>query len=168
MRTAGPGRGATQRLIDGLVDAGVILKEPRGNQSSIRVNIQHPLYPELRSIVMKSFGLAEVIKEAFEPIAHLVRTAFIFGSVAQDTDRPDSDIDLMVVGDVDIFELNVIVEKAENALGRQIHLNAYNPDEWLSLSEDPVIKAIEEGDRITVICDGLENEPSEPQAHRPA
>jgi hypothetical protein len=86
-----------------LLSAGVVLDERVGNQRRIRVNAEFPLYSELRSICLKSFGLAERLRAALKPLGKRVAQVYVFGSVARNTDRHDSDIDRMVVGTVTLI-----------------------------------------------------------------
>lgn len=150
IRIAGPGNGATQRILDSFEKAGIVAKEARGNQRLYRVNKKHPIYPELRSICLKTFGLADVITDELKKFAQNIETAFVFGSMAKGEERADSDIDLMVVGDVDYFELGQAIENLKGILGRDIHLNLHTPAEWNDLQSDRVIRAINSEPRIMV------------------
>ena len=78
-RAAG-GRGNSQRQIERLIAAGVLAEEPRrARQRSIKANTGFFFYPELRSIALKSFGLAEPLREALKPFEHEIEEAFVFG-----------------------------------------------------------------------------------------
>ena len=155
LSVAASGRGSTQHQIERLLTAGVLKEEPRrGRQRSIRANTQHFLYPELSSIVRKSFGMAEPLKEALRPFAHDIEQAFVFGSVAKGTDTERSDVDLIVVGDAPLLELTEAVHTLEQHLGRAIHLNLYDPAEWHDLmARDPVMAQIHRGPKLQLIPD---------------
>jgi hypothetical protein len=82
LRRAASGRRSAQQQIDRLAHAGVLVVEPRrGRQRSIRANTEFFLYPELRSIALKTFGLIAPIREALQVYADRIEEAFIFGSV---------------------------------------------------------------------------------------
>ncbi|TCR75580.1 winged helix-turn-helix domain-containing protein [Rhizobium sp. BK376] len=83
IRIAGPRNGATQRILDSFEKAGVVTREPRGNQRLYSVNKKYPFYPELRSICLKTFGLADVISDELMKFAPNIQTAFVFGSIAR-------------------------------------------------------------------------------------
>lgn len=142
LRLSGAGRGAGQLQIKKLLEAGVVLDERLGNQRRIRANTNFPLYPELRSIWLKSFGFGEKLRAALTPLANGISQAFIFGSAAKGTDRYDSDIDLMVVGTVGLIELNEVLAAIEQELGRKIHVSLYNPEEWQAAKQDAMIARI--------------------------
>jgi len=142
LRLSGAGRGAGQLQLQKLLSAGVVLDERVGNQRRIRVNAEFPLYSELRSICLKSFGLAERLRAVLKPFGKRVQQAFVFGSVARNTDRHDSDIDLMVVGTVTLMKLNDVLAPLEAELGRKIHVNLYAPRGWELAKRDKVVAAM--------------------------
>lgn len=166
IRRAGSGRGATQVLVDNLLKAGVVTDRRRGNHRLIRANEKHPLYPELRSMAVKTFGMADVIRRSLLRLGDGVELAFIFGSFAKGTDRPGSDIDLMVIGSVDLFAVTEALGEAERDLGRPIHPNVYGTDEWDRLRRDKVVARILDGPKIMVVGNEPGRDP-EPEAGEP-
>jgi len=77
--------------------------------------------------VRKTFGLADVIKEALKPLDDQVELAFIYGSIAKAEDTAKSDIDLLVVaGDLAYSELIESLFDAESSLGRPINPTIYD------------------------------------------
>lgn len=150
---AGAGRGSAQQQIDRLVRSGVLKEEPRrGRQRSIGANPDHFLYPELRAIARKTFGLVDPIREALAAYVDRIEEAFIFGSVASEQDTGDSDIDLMIIGSVDPLDLFPVSTMLREMLGRKVHFNVYDHAEWLNLVKtDPVIKRIAASPRLKII-----------------
>jgi len=150
---AGGSHSSSQAQIEKLVGAGVLVEEPRrGWQRSIRVNQSFFLYPELRSIAQKSFSLVDPLRQALEPFAPMIQEAFVFGSVAKQTDSHQSDIDLIVVGTPPFLEVCEAVLHAENAICRPVHVNIYAADEWAHLKQtDSVMAQIENGSKIQVL-----------------
>jgi predicted nucleotidyltransferase len=147
-RVAG-GRSSTQAFIKTLVDARVLLLDNRHRWTGYIANTSHPLYPELRQIAIKSFGIREPIEEALASLTGTVERAFIFGSIAKGTDRPDSDIDVMVVGELQLAQLARAMDEVSLRLGREVHLSAYARTEWDELClSDPVVWSIAEGPKL--------------------
>ncbi len=153
LRRAAAGRGSAQQQIDRLVEAGVLKEEPRrGRQRSIRANTAFFLYPELRSIALKTFGLAEPVRDALKPYADRIDEAFIFGSVVRGSDTGTSDIDVMIVGTVPPLELFEATTRLQQQLGRKVQLNVYEPPEWRDLMRnDPVVSQIVNGPKLQVL-----------------
>lgn len=152
LRRADSGRGSAQKQIDRLVDAGVLIDEPRrGRQRSIRANTEFFLYPELRSIALKTFGLIEPVRDALQAYADHIQEAFIFGSVVKGTDTEKSDIDVMIIGTVPQLELFEVASQLQQKLGRTVQFNVYEPTEWRELVEnDPVVSQIVNGPKLQV------------------
>ena len=149
---SGKGHGATQKHIQNFFDAGLLLEHRQGNQRYLQINQKFPIYEELRSICIKSFGLRETLAQALEPLRSQITEAFVFGSVASQTDRADSDIDLMVIGAASLLDLMEVIADLETKLKRQIHTNLYEESDWQQLiTHDPLIKKIIESPTLTVI-----------------
>jgi uncharacterized protein len=149
--------------LDVLVDAGVIA-HTRGTSDGpgaktvvsrtsrwYQINTAHPLYPELRSIAVKTFGVVEPIRNALRPFAKTITRALVFGSIVKQTDTHESDIDLLVVGSVRKGRLLMALSEAETLTGRPIHLSVYGTDEWVAAQLDPVIHAILEGGTLELV-----------------
>lgn len=131
LRLTATGRGGLQRELTRLVTAGLIEVSSVGNQKHYRANRAAPIFEELRGIVLKTFGLADVLRAALSPLTGQIRLAFVFGSVAKGSDTAASDIDLLVVGDdlayADLF--NALMG-AEETLGRKIGPTLYDTAEF--------------------------------------
>ena len=153
LRQAATGRGSAQQQIDRLVAAGVLIDEPRrGRQRSIRANTEYFLYSELRSIALKTFGLAEPVRDALQPFADRIEQAFIFGSVVKGTDTASSDVDVMIIGAVPQLELYEAAHQLQQTLGRAVQFNVYEPAEWRDLIlTDPVVSQIISGPTLQVL-----------------
>lgn len=130
LRLTGTGKGALQRELERLVSAGVVTATRIGNQAHYQANRAAPIFEEIRGIVIKTFGLADVLRAALADLAERIELAFIFGSVAKGTDTAASDIDVMVVAEdlayADLFER---LGPAEAALGRKVNPTLYTPEE---------------------------------------
>jgi predicted nucleotidyltransferase len=131
IRQTDSGTGAVQRELESLTAAGLIIVKQLGNQKRYQANQEMPFYIELRGIVLKSFGLADVLKKALKAIEKQIRIAFIYGSVARQEDTADSDIDLMIIGnDLTYADIFHSLEKAEMQLRRKINPTFYTVSEW--------------------------------------
>src|SRR5215475_14913834 len=122
VRKVRSGVGAVERELSKLERSGLVSVERIGNQKHYRANQAAPIFGELRGLVEKTVGLAEPIKKSFEPYADTIKTAFIYGSVAKETDTAQSDIDLMVIGDeLDYSGLYAAAQHAEAKLRRKVN-----------------------------------------------
>ncbi|MCU7804728.1 MAG: transcriptional regulator [Candidatus Thiodiazotropha sp. (ex Lucinoma borealis)] len=98
MRWAAMGRGTVSRELEHLVSADLLTVTKTGNQNHYQANANNPIFKELVSIVRKTFGIADVIREALMPLDDVIELAFIYGSMSKGGDTKSSDIDLMLVG----------------------------------------------------------------------
>lgn len=120
-RTAS-GRGAVRRELDRLTAAGLLTMTPVGNQKRYQANPDSPIFAELRAIVNKTFGVADEIRGALAGLADRIGLAFVYGSVAKQTDTARSDIDLLVVSDaLGYQDLLAALEACEARIGRRIN-----------------------------------------------
>jgi predicted nucleotidyltransferase len=124
-----------------------------GRQKHYQANKSSPIFSELRSITLKTFGLAEVLRDALLPHAKTISYAFVFGSVAKATDTAKSDIDLMVVSDgLSYGKLYEALARPEKTLGRKINPTLYSKQEFLEKSRtNSFVKRVIEQPRIDLI-----------------
>jgi predicted nucleotidyltransferase len=131
IRDAGTGSGAAQRELAKLEGSGLIVAQRIGNQKHYQANTASPLYSELRSIVLKTVGLTEPLRDALKPLSSYVRAAFVFGSVAKATDQSASDIDLMIISDrLTYGEVFGVLESVTRTVGRKVNPTLYTAAEF--------------------------------------
>ncbi|MBL1261202.1 MAG: nucleotidyltransferase domain-containing protein [Thiotrichaceae bacterium] len=130
VRLAGVGIGTVQRELARLSEVGLILISAQGNQKHYQANPDSPIFEELRGIVVKTVGIADVLKEALLPFASKIKIAFIYGSVARGGETVKSDIDLMLISSkVSYVALMEQLAEAEAQLGRPVNPTVYSPRE---------------------------------------
>lgn len=131
------GSGAVQRELARLEASGLISARRIGNQKHYQANQNAAIYEELRGIVVKTFGVADVLRAALEPMWPLIEVAFIYGSLAKGTDHADSDIDLMVVGTLPSnAQLLEALSTTKSQLGRTVNPTLYTADEFAQRVRD--------------------------------
>jgi len=103
--------------------------EKAGNLLYYLLNINHPLFAELKSIVSKTAGVEYSLRSELAKI-NKIKSALIFGSFASKKENEKSDIDLLVIGNPDITKLNKKISLLENKLKREINPVTYSPEEY--------------------------------------
>ena len=132
------GSASLQRELNRLVDSGLVLSEHVGNQRRFQANPHSPVYGELLALTRKTLGIAPLLAEALQPIAKRLSIAFIYGSVAKETDTAQSDIDLLLVGDdLSLNEVLTLLLPLETQLGRKINPNCYTRTEYAKRLSEP-------------------------------
>ena len=108
---------------------GILTSEQRGNSKDYQVNKDCSIAPELRSIVLKTEGAGVVIKEKLQEMGG-VKEAFIYGSYASGEADVRSDLDLMIIGEIDLDQLAPVISGLEKDLNRPINYVIYSEEEW--------------------------------------
>jgi predicted nucleotidyltransferase len=127
----GTGAGQVQRELENLHSARLVLRERKGKQVYYRPDPQAPIFEELKSIVIKAFGVADVLRKALSPYSNKIESAFIYGSVAREEDTAASDIDLLIVSDqIATSDLVVRLASVESRLKRRVSLRVYGRSEF--------------------------------------
>lgn len=125
------GTGAVQRELAALSAAGLLTVSRQGNQKHYQANTSAPVFVELRGLVLKTMGLADVLRSALAPLAVHIDGAFVYGSVARQQDTAHSDVDVMIVsatmGYGEVFDA---LEAATVSLGRKVNPTLYSPADW--------------------------------------
>ncbi len=131
-RVVGIGPGPLQREVKQLTDAGIINRSARGNQVYYQANPQCPVFNEIKSLVMKTVGVSDVLKATLAPLADRIMAAFIYGSIARGKERKGSDVDVLIVGQVSFAEVTSAMSGLQVTLGREINPTVYPPAEFRS------------------------------------
>jgi len=167
-RVTGKAPGTLLRELDRLAHAGILLRKSVGNQVQFQANSACPIYEELRSILKKTAGVADVLRAALEPLGARVRSAFVYGSIARGDERAGSDLDVMVIGDVDFADVVLALAPAGETLRREVNPNVYPPDEFAAkvAAGEPFLGRVMADRKIFLI--GGEDDLGQLAAHRKA
>lgn len=131
MNLTGLGSASAQRELKKLTEAGILVKEEVGKVLLYKPNAASPVYLELRSLLKKTEGVAQQLREALLPYGGQIERAFIYGSVARDEDTVHSDIDLFILSDtIGSADLHPVLMKLERELGRKVSLAVYRTAEY--------------------------------------
>ena len=101
-----------------------------GNQSQFCANTEHPVYPELSGLIRKTIGWYDLLTIVLRPLTDQVKVAFVFGSMANGTEKTRSDVDVMVIGSASFGEVVNALYDAQSILGREINPKVMTPQEW--------------------------------------
>jgi predicted nucleotidyltransferase len=129
-RQIGVAPSSLQREIRSLVDAGVLLRREEGKHVYLKPDPHCPILSELQGIMIKTVGLVDVLRETFASAEKAIRVAFVYGSIARGEEVSESDVDLMVVGDIKLAELSPPLAVAEAKLGREVNPMVFSPEEF--------------------------------------
>lgn len=148
------GIGSVQRELEKLSGVGLLSVKKIGNQKHYQANQKSPIFEELRGIVLKTFGIGDVLRKSLAAVADQIQAAFVFGSVAKGTDTAGSDIDLMIISEnLSYNQVFSSLATMEGKLGRTVSPTLYKPAEFqLKLAADNnFLKRIVERPKIFLI-----------------
>lgn len=132
VRTLGMGQGAVQRELARLAGAGLLARTRVGSQVHYQANGESPVFNDLKALMVKSAGVANVLREALGELAGQVAVAFIYGSLARGEGKANSDVDLMIIGEVSFGEVVAALQAAQKTIGRELNPAVYATSEYRS------------------------------------
>jgi len=148
-------RGNIAWALASLEEHGYVIKTVVGKRKRYRINTANPIYPELKSIWMKTVGLFARVKERLRPLEGTIDFAFIYGSFAEGTERAESDVDVMIVGAIRGRAVAKALSGLGRELGREIHYSVFpaaEVEERLAKG-DPFWTRLTEGEKVLLIGD---------------
>ena len=139
-----------------LVRLDLVRSRRDGNRVCYRAKTENPLYPEIRNLVLKTSGLADVLKSALAD--KRIRVAFVFGSIASGEEKAGSDVDLMVIGRIGLRDLSALLSGVEEKIGREVNPHVMSENEFRSRlrAKEHFMSRVVQGPKIFLI--GSEND----------
>lgn len=167
-RATGKAPGTLVRELNALANAGVLERKRVGNQVQFRANPACPIFEDLRTILKKTVGVADVLREALAPLGGRIRAAFVYGSIARGDERAGSDLDLMIVGEVRFAGVVAALAPAQEILRREVNPNVYPALEFRKklAAGEPFLKRVLAEKKIFIV--GGEADLGQFAAHRKA
>ena len=130
-RRSGFTTGTVQQELKKLYRLDLVKKSRDGNRLYYNANKEHPLYPEIRNIVLKTVGLGDILREALKR-SPSITCAFVFGSIARGDENTQSDIDLMVIGDLGLRDVTAMLADVPGNVGREINTHVMTHEEFFN------------------------------------
>lgn len=121
--------GTAQRELENLTKSGFLIKEKKANLAYFKINVNNPILSDIKNIVDKTIGIEHILKEEFRNVKK-IDFAFLFGSYVKMDLKPDSDIDLYVIGEIGENELYKKIKKAEGKIYREINYHLSTKEEF--------------------------------------
>jgi DNA-binding Lrp family transcriptional regulator len=145
-RRAGTSLGGAHKEVERLESAGLIKSTTVGRNRMIAPNPTSPVYPELRSLILKTVGPEPLLRAALAEVDG-IEEVFIYGSWADPAEMSPADIDLLVVGEPDVGEIYDAVSAVEAEVGRPINVTVRTAAEWAE-ADGAFERSVKSGPRI--------------------
>lgn len=152
-RDVGASVGAVQRELGTLAKIGLIVRRSSGNRVFYQANGSSPVFPEMRGLINKTLGVVGVLRSTFQPLSKRIVVAFVYGSMARQEETAQSDIDVMVVGEVKLEDVLSCLSGVETALGRPVNATVYSIAEFRSklASGNHFVNSVLKGNKVFLV-----------------
>jgi predicted nucleotidyltransferase len=136
-----------------LEDMDLVAARRDGNRLYYSANRDHPLYNDIRNMVMKTIGLAQILSGALAGAP--ISIAFVFGSVASGGEDAQSDVDLMVIGGTGLREVSRLLAGVSEQIGREVNPHVMSAEEFKERlrAEDHFLRRVIDSPKLFVVGD---------------
>jgi hypothetical protein len=131
----GDSSNSIRQELNKLETAGLLESINEGNKKIFNANTKHPLFPDIKNILMKFTGLDQLIIHVIDRLGE-VNEVYLIGDLGRGIDS--NLIDLIFVGSIDEEFLNQLISKAEKHIKKNIHHVSYSTKDF-SLKKDQLI-----------------------------
>ena len=121
---------AVRQELNQLTKSRLLKSEKSGRQVHYMANTEHPLFPELKSMVSKVMGIDRVIDSIVNRLGDL-KQAYLIDDYAEGKDT--GIVDLLLVGNIDQHHLNDLSRKTERYIKRKIRSLVLSRQEYKKL-----------------------------------
>lgn len=124
----GESTNAIRQELNRFEEAGLLVSDHTSNRKVFKANVQHPLFPEIQSLVRKYVGMDKIIEKVVNNLGQ-PEEVFLVGDLAVGKDSPE--LNLLIIGhDIDLDYLETLVEKARQVVSRKINYAVFTPQEF--------------------------------------
>jgi DNA-binding transcriptional ArsR family regulator len=118
---------AIKHELDSLTEAGYLSRAQNGRSIFFQANKKHPFFPEISSIVRKTFGIDKLVDEVVTSLGD-VDSVYILDDYAQGKDS--GLIDVLIVGNIDKSRMDELRRIVEGKVGRKVRTMDVSPEEF--------------------------------------
>jgi predicted nucleotidyltransferase len=141
-----------EKELKNLLSGGILRREVSGNQHRYQLDPLCPINREIKGIITKTVGIAELVKHALRSVEQKIYRAYIYGSFASGDYGNDSDIDLFIVTELSGLKLVKLLGPVQNEIGRSINISQFTSAEYNQRKEqgDHFLTRVLEGPKVNI------------------
>jgi predicted nucleotidyltransferase len=113
-----------------LASLDIAKEEKKGKITLVSANKELPYFIDLKNLIMKTAGLGDLLKKGFSDL-QCIRFALVYGSIASGQETARSDIDLLVVGEINEEKILNVTDLIEKQVGREVNYILWSNDEFM-------------------------------------
>lgn len=110
-----------------LEKAGMLTSFTQGNKKVFQANQKHPLFEEIHNILRKHLGFDTIIENVISRLGE-VKKVFVLGALANGLDS--GEVELLMVGAIDVVYLDRLIEKAQSLISKKILCHVISVNEY--------------------------------------
>jgi predicted nucleotidyltransferase len=140
------------RELKNLLSGGLLRREISGNQHRYQLDPACPIHKEVKGIIAKTVGVADVLKKGLAQVRDEIHLAFIYGSFASGDYGNESDVDLFIVSDVSGVKLSELLGPLQEQLGRPINTSQFSLLEYQQRKDkgDHFVSRVLDGPKVVL------------------
>ena len=140
------------RELKNLLSGGLLRREISGNQHRYQLDPACPIHKEVKGIIAKTVGVADVLKKGLAQVRDEIHLAFIYGSFASGDYGNESDVDLFIVSDVSGVKLSELLGPLQEQLGRPINTSQFSLLEYQQRKDkgDHFVNRVLDGPKVVL------------------
>jgi uncharacterized protein len=138
-----------QREVEALSRAGLLEQTKDGRRVYFKADTNSPVFSDLKGLLEKTAGMIPILREEVDAFGDRIKLAFVYGSTARSEESSESDVDLMIVGNVGLSDLVPSLRRAEQRFGRPVNPTVYSSKEFLTKArnQDHFLTAVLRGSK---------------------
>lgn len=142
-----------QRELNSLSVSGILERKQDGRRTYYKARKDSPVFGDLRELFLKTAGIVPVLQSELSRFSDKIRWAAIYGSIARSEEGAQSDIDLLVVGEVAMGDLVPVLRSVERRFRREVNVKRYSEREFRDKLRggDHFVKSVVRGKVISLI-----------------
>lgn len=143
---------AVRRELERMLGSGLLKSEERGNRLYYYLRKSYLYYQELQQMVVKSTGLGDQLRRKRRMLGK-VEFVMFSGKFVRGIKPSKEEVEMLVVGDVDLSKLQQLMDEEQKKLGRELNYAVFSSEEFefRKTRRDPFILEILYGSRVMVI-----------------
>ena len=142
-----------QRELDSLTESGVLQRKQDGRRTYYKARSDSPVFNELQELFSKTAGIVPTLQSELMRFRDRIKWGAIYGSIARSEETAESDIDLLIVGDVATADLLPALRRIERHFGREVNVKRYSEREFRDRMRagDHFLKSVVKGKLVSLI-----------------
>lgn len=158
VRRISSGHSTVQKEVQQLWKAGLLTRRREGKRLEYQANPDSFIFHELRALLERTAGAVGTLHKALRPLKAHIDVAFVYGSVASDSAKPSSDVDVMVIGRASFAQVVRALTPVQDKIGMEVNPSVFPRREFVAKLKagDPFLQNILAGAKKFVIGDARE------------